>query len=170
VEAFARSECVALAAPSADVAARVQAVAEQLHAARTAPRPPPPSAVLSWIEETDAVAEGLARLVPPEAVKLLVPEVAEEDLAALHRLRAAVAQARWRHLARAITATGGRPALGMARFRAELAELAAEAFVPPLRGRRRARFIEWALALMRPEIGGRTRSYFDRPEQGDIPA
>ena len=155
VTARMRREALALAVPAEVLAARLQAIADCLHAARTAPREPAPRAVLEWIEATDARAAELAALMgEPQAVLRLVPDADPAALAAVARLREALAGARWKHLARAMTATAGRPRGGGAEARAKLAQIGAECFAPPLRGRRLAAFARWFFAECASRNGG----------------
>jgi hypothetical protein len=153
--AWARREGVELAVvPSLASVERINAVLARLHAIRAAPRAPAPAAVLEWLDVAGQHAAALAALAPADAALRLVPDLSLEDLAALDRLRAAFATARWQYLARAVAATGGRPRTGRAEARAELGAVAADLFDPPLGSRARRRFTAWALSAARAGKGG----------------
>jgi hypothetical protein len=141
---FARDAGAELGAPAESVAAELQAIANRYREAAAAPRLPAPSLVLDWIAEGDQMARALTGLFgDPDAVATLAPELSAHDLAALARMRAALAEARVRHLTRALTLAPGAPRTGAGDARAELRTLAARAFVPPLPAKLLQRFEAW---------------------------
>lgn len=146
LRAFAQREEAALTSPAEEVSATLQAIADRFHATATAPRPPSPSEVLAWIEAARDACASLAALLPAEGLApQLVPDLPADALVALPRLGEALKQARWRCLAQAMIATGGRPRTGGPEARKGIAHVAAVAFSPPLRGRSLARFHRWVL-------------------------
>lgn len=169
--AFARREDRRLVVPAAELAETIARTLGRIRAEVAAERLPAPTETLRWIDAgTETAGQLLALLGDVRAVAALVPGLAEQDLAAVERIRGALVGVRWQHLARAITDAGGRPKTGGAEARAELMRLARDAFDPPLRGDAARRFARMILGTGAARNRGQDARSFGCAARADLPA